>query len=182
MRRAPREALKNAEDKPGCRKQRTTMEEKVKAIIQEYGNDKSFVIPILQDIQKQFNYLPREALDALSVHLGVPQSLVYHLATFYRAFSLTPKGKYRLSLCVGTACHVRGAPQIADHLERTLNLKPGETSKDLEFSFETVNCLGACALGPILVVNDEYHGQMTIAKANKVLQGLGAKVASDEEA
>jgi NADH:ubiquinone oxidoreductase subunit E len=157
------------------------MEEKVKAIIAKYGNDKSFVIPILQDIQKQFNFLPREALDALSANLGVPHSLVYHLATFYRAFSLTPKGKYRLSLCMGTACHVRGAPLIADHIERTLELKPGETSKDLEYSFETVNCLGACALGPILVVNDEYHGQMTIAKANKVLQGLGAKVTSDEE-
>ena len=113
---------------------------------------------------------PREALDALCANLGVSQSLVYHLATFYRAFSLTPKGKYRLSLCLGTACHVRGAPQISDHVERTLGIKPGETSKDLEFSFETVNCLGACALGPILVVNDEYHGQMTIAKTSKVLQ------------
>ena len=158
------------------------MEEEVREIIQKYGNDKSFVIPILQDIQKQFNFLPREALDALSRNLEVPQSLVYHLATFYRAFSLTPKGKYRLSLCMGTACHVRGAPQIADHLERTLGIKVGETSKNLEFSFDTVNCLGACALGPILVVNDEYHGQMTIAKANKVMHGLGARVETDEEA
>jgi NADH-quinone oxidoreductase subunit E len=158
------------------------MEEKVKAIIGKYGSDKSFIIPILQDIQREFNYLPREALDALCANLGVSQSLVYHLATFYRAFSLTPKGKYRLSLCVGTACHVRGAPQISDHVERTLGIKPGETSKDLEFSFETVNCLGACALGPILVLNDEYHGQMTIAKTSKVLRGIGAKVETDEEA
>jgi len=158
------------------------MEDKVKTIIAKYGGDKSFVIPILQDIQREFNYLPREALDALSRNLGVPQSLVYHLATFYRAFSLVPKGKYRLSVCMGTACHVRGAPQIADHIERTLHLKPGETSKDLEYSLETVNCLGACALGPILVVNDEYHGQMTIAKTNKVLSGLGVKVGTDEEA
>jgi len=156
------------------------MEDKVREIIQKYGNDKSFVIPILQDIQREFNFLPREALEALCRHLGVSKSLVYHLATFYRAFSLTPKGKYRLSLCMGTACHVRSAPQIADHLERTLGLKPGETSKDLEFSFDTVNCLGACALGPILVVNDEYHGQMTIAKTNKVLKGIGAKVETDE--
>lgn len=158
------------------------MEEKVKTIIQRYGNDKSFVIPILQDIQREFNYLPREALDALSRNLGVPESLVYHLATFYRAFSLTPKGKYRLSLCTGTACHVRGAAQLGDHLERTLGIKAGETTKDLAYSYETVNCLGACALGPILVVNDEYHGQMTIAKTNKVLAGLGVEVEADEEA
>jgi NADH-quinone oxidoreductase subunit E len=156
------------------------METKVKAIIEKYGGDKSFIIPILQDIQREFNYLPREALDALCVNLDVPQSLVYHLATFYRAFSLTPKGKYRLSLCMGTACHVRGAPQIADHVERTLGIKPGETSKDLEYSLETVNCLGACALGPILVVNDEYHGQMTIAKTSKVLKSIGVKVETDE--
>jgi NADH-quinone oxidoreductase subunit E len=158
------------------------MEDKVKAIIQKYGSDKSFLIPILQDIQKQFNFLPREALDALSRNLGVPQSLIYHLSTFYRAFSLTPKGRYRLSLCMGTACHVRGAPLIADHIERTLGLKAGDTTKDLEYSYETVNCLGACALGPILVVNDEYHGQMTIAKANKVLASIGVQVQSDEEA
>jgi NADH-quinone oxidoreductase subunit E len=158
------------------------MEDKVKTIIEKYGNDKSFLIPILQDIQKQFNYLPREALDALSRNLGVPASLIYHLSTFYRAFSLKPKGRYRLSLCMGTACHVRGAPLIADHLERTLGIKAGDTTEDLEYSYETVNCLGACALGPILVVNDEYHGQMTIAKANKVLASIGVKVQSDEEA
>lgn len=158
------------------------MEEKVKVIIQRYGNDKSYVIPILQDIQREFNYLPREALDALCSILGVSQSLVYHLATFYRAFSLTPMGKHRLTVCMGTACHVRGAPQIADHLERTLGIKLGETSKDLEYSLETVNCLGACALGPILVVDDEYHGQMTIAKTGKVLASLGVKVQSDEKA
>lgn len=155
-------------------------EAKVREIVARYGNDRSFVIPIMQDIQREWNYLPREALDALVVTLGVPRSLVYHLATFYRAFSLTPKGKYRLSLCLGTACHVRGAPQIADHLERTLGIKAGETTADKKFSFETVNCLGACALGPILVVNDEYHGQITIDKTNKVLAGLGKKVDTDE--
>jgi len=156
------------------------MEDKVKDIIARYGNDKSYIIPILQDIQREFNYLPREALEALCANLGVSRSLVYHLATFYRAFSLTPKGRYRLNVCMGTACHVRGAPQIADHLERTLGLKAGETSKDLEYSLETVNCLGACALGPIIVVNDEYHGQMTIAKTNKVLKDIGVKVETDE--
>jgi NADH:ubiquinone oxidoreductase subunit E len=164
------------------KKKRDTTDAKVKEIIAAYGNDRSFVIPIMQDIQRAFNYLPREALDSLVENLGVARSLVYHLATFYRAFSLTPKGKYRLSLCLGTACHVRGAPVIADHITRTLGIKAGETTPDGEFSFETVNCLGACALGPILVVNDEYHGQITIAKTNKVLVALGKKVETDEEA
>ena len=158
------------------------VEAKVEEIVARYGRDKSFVIPIMQDIQREFNYLPREALDSLVASLGVTRSLVYHLATFYRAFSLEPKGRYRLSLCLGTACHVRGAPQIADHITRTLGIASGETTSDREFSFETVNCLGACALGPILVVNDEYHGQITIAKTNKVLAALGKKVEADEEA
>lgn len=162
-------------------KARTT-QHKVEEIVEKYGRDKSFVIPIMQDIQREWNHLSREALDALSSELQVPKSLIYHLATFYRAFSLKPKGKYRLSLCLGTACHVRGAAQIADHLSRTLGIPPGETTPDLEFSFETVNCLGACALGPILVVNDEYHGHMTIDAANKLLSKMGKKVGTDEEA
>ena len=157
------------------------MEEKIKAIIQKYGSDKGFLVPILQDVQKEFNYLPREALNKVSSNLGVPISRIYEVATFYKAFSLTPRGKNQLSLCLGTACHVRGAPLISEHIERTLNIKPGETTSDLEFTFETVNCLGACALGPILVVNGEYHGEMTISKASKILKKLGRKVKSDDE-
>jgi len=157
------------------------MEEKIKAIIQKYGSDKGFLVPILQDVQKEFNYLPREALNKVSSNLGVPISRIYEVATFYKAFSLTPRGKNQLSLCLGTACHVRGAPLISEHIERTLNIKPGETTSDLEFTFETVNCLGACALGPILVVNGEYHGEMTISKASKILKKLGKKVGSDDE-
>ncbi len=153
------------------------MEAQVKEIIQRYNQDKSFLIPILQDIQKQFNYLPREALNQVGNLLGVPLSQIYHVATFYKAFSLLPRGRHQLQLCLGTACHVRNAPMIGEHLERSL----GETSADLEFTFETVNCLGACALGPILVVNGEYHGQMNIAKTNKILKQLGKKVEGDDE-
>jgi NADH-quinone oxidoreductase subunit E len=157
------------------------MEAEVKEIIQRYNQDKGFLVPILQDVQKRFNYLPREALNSVSTLLGVPLSQIFHVATFYKAFSLLPRGKHQFQLCLGTACHVRNAPLLGDHIERTLGIKAGETTADLEFTFETVNCLGACALGPILVVDEEYHGQMTISKANKILKKMGKKVESDDE-
>jgi NADH-quinone oxidoreductase subunit E len=157
------------------------MEAEVKEIIQRYNQDKSFLVPILQDVQKRFNYLPREALNSVSTLLSIPLSQIYHVATFYKAFSLLPRGKHQFQLCLGTACHVRNAPLLGDHIERTLGIKAGETTADLEFTFETVNCLGACALGPILVVDEEYHGQMTISKANKILKKLGKKVETDDE-
>ncbi len=157
------------------------MKEKVREIIQKYNTDKSFLVPILQDVQKEFNYLPREALDAVSTILDLPLSRIFELATFYKAFSLTPRGRHQLSLCMGTACHVRGATLLQESIERGLNIKAGETSEDLEFTFETVNCLGACALGPILVVDEEYQGQVTLSKTNKILKTLGKKVATDDE-
>jgi len=157
------------------------MEAQVKEIIGRYNNDKSFLIPILQDVQKEFKYLPQDALGAVSRLLDVPISNIYEVSTFYKAFSLTPRGEHELSLCVGTACHVRGATLIGDHIERTLGIKAGETSPDLEFTYETVNCLGTCASGPVLVVDDEYYGSISIAKTNKILKSLGKKVKTDEE-
>ncbi|MCU0555842.1 MAG: NAD(P)H-dependent oxidoreductase subunit E [Desulfobacterales bacterium] len=157
------------------------MKEKVAEIIQKYNSNKGFLVPILQDVQKEFNYLPREALNAVSTILDLPLSRIYELATFYKAFSLTPRGRHQLSLCMGTACHVRGASLLQESIERGLNIKAGETSGDLEFTFETVNCLGACALGPILVVDEEYQGQVTLSKTNKILKTLGKKVATDDE-
>jgi len=157
------------------------MEAKVDAIIGKYESNKGFLVPILQDVQKEFNYLPREALLAVSKLLEVPLSRIFEIATFYKAFSLTPRGRHLLSLCLGTACHVRGAPLIQDNVERALEIKAGETTEVLEFTCETVNCLGACALGPILVVDEEYQGQVTLAKANKILKKLGKKVVTDEE-
>jgi NADH-quinone oxidoreductase subunit E len=157
------------------------MKEKVSKIIQKDNTDKSFLVPILLDVQKEFNYLPREALDAVSTILDLPLSRIFELATFYKAFSLTPRGRHQLSLCMGTACHVRGASLLQESIERGLNIKAGETSEDLEFTFETVNCLGACALGPILVVDEEYQGQVTLSKTNKILKTLGKKVATDDE-
>lgn len=152
------------------------MEEKVREIVQGYGGDKSYLVPIMQDVQKEFGYLSREALTAISANLGVPISRVYEVATFYKAFSLKPKGKRHISLCMGTACHVRGAGLIAGNITDILKIKDGETTADMEYSFETVGCLGACALGPILVVDGEYHGEMNIAKTTKLLKKLGKKV------
>jgi len=157
------------------------MEDKVKNIIKKYGSDKSFIVPILQDVQREFNYLPKDVLCAVSSQLSVPISRVYEVVTFYKAFSLKPKGRYQLTLCMGTACHVRGAELIARNVSDNLGIKEGDTTPDLEYSFETVGCLGACALGPILVVNGEYHGHMNIAKSTKILKKLGKKGATDDE-
>jgi NADH-quinone oxidoreductase subunit E len=152
------------------------MEEKVREIVQGYGGDRSYLVPIMQDVQKEFGYLSREALTAISAHLGVPVSRIYEVATFYKAFSLKPKGRHHISLCLGTACHVRGAELISGNITDMLKIKDGETSTDMEYSFETVGCLGACALGPIVVVDGEYHGEMNIAKTTKLLKKLGKKV------
>ncbi|MHB8830280.1 MAG: NADH-quinone oxidoreductase subunit NuoE [Syntrophales bacterium] len=152
------------------------MEEKVKEIVQGYGGDRSYLVPIMQDVQKELGYLSKDALMAISANLGVPVSRVYEVATFYKAFSLKPKGRHHISLCMGTACHVRGAEFIAANITSMLGIRDGETTADLEYSFETVGCLGACALGPIVVVDGEYHGEMNIAKTTKLLKKLGKKV------
>jgi NADH-quinone oxidoreductase subunit E len=157
------------------------MEAKVREIVDVYDANAGFLVPILQDVQREWNYLPQEALEAVCKTLDIPISRVYEVATFYKAFSLTPRGKYQVQLCLGTACHVRGANLLQDQIERTLDIRAGETTEDLEFTFETVNCLGACALGPVLVVNEEYHGQMTMSKTNKLFRKLGKEVKIDDE-
>ncbi len=128
------------------------------------------LISILEKIQAKYRYLPREAMILASEMLGVPLSQVYSVATFYHAFSLKPRGKHTISVCTGTACHVRGAVQVLDHLESRLNIAPGETSRDREFTLETVNCLGCCALGPVVVLDGEYEGQMTTRKVDKLIK------------
>jgi NADH-quinone oxidoreductase subunit E len=151
--------------------------EKTKKIVKQRGKDKSSLIAILQDIQDAFNYLPKEALIAAGKALEIPASRIYEVATFYNAFSLNPRGEHIVKVCMGTACHVRGASTILDKLERTLLLKPGETNQDQKFSLELVNCVGACAIGPVVVIDTEYHGQMTMGKVDKIIGKLkeGAK-------
>ena len=128
------------------------------------------LISVLDEIQAQYHYLPREAMILVSEWLGVPLSQVYSVATFYHAFSLVPRGKHKICVCTGTACHVRGAVQVLDRLETRLGVGAGETTRDRQFTLETVNCLGCCALGPVVVLDDEYEGQMTTRKVDKLLK------------
>ncbi|MGA2526637.1 MAG: NADH-quinone oxidoreductase subunit NuoE [Smithellaceae bacterium] len=154
------------------KKATTTIEAKTKEIIKKYSRDKSSVIAVLQDIQEQYNYLPKDALRIVNEEMEIPASRIYEVATFYNSFSLTPRGEHVIKLCQGTACHVRGAAAILDKLERTLGINPGETSSDQKFTLETVNCVGACALGPVMVVDGEYHGQVNMAKVDKIIGPL----------
>jgi NADH-quinone oxidoreductase subunit E len=142
------------------------------SILDRYGRDPANVISILQDIQTEANWLPEEDLRYVCTELDIPLSKMMALATFYKAFSLEPRGKHIVSVCLGTACHVRGAERILGAVERELGLKGGETDVDLQWTLETVGCLGACALGPIVVVDGEYHGQMTSVKATRLLQRI----------
>ena len=143
---------------------------KVKSHIKKYSNEKKALISILQDIQEEYNYLPQEALKIVSKTLGVPLIDIIGVATFYRAFSLEPRGKHLITVCLGTACHVRGGPKILEEFERKLNIEAGETSKDGQFSLETVACLGCCAIGPVAVVDGNYHAQITIQKVGSILK------------
>jgi NADH-quinone oxidoreductase subunit E len=133
-------------------------------IVKKYNYEHSSIIAMLQDLQELENYLPEKALEYLSEKLSMPLSKIYRIATFYNAFSLTPRGKYLINVCLGTACHVRGAAKVLDRTKLYLGVDVGEVTKDGLFSLETVNCLGACAMGPIVVVGSDYHGQMTPAK------------------
>ena len=139
-------------------------------ILGRHGRDPANIIAILQDIQVEVNWLPEEDLRYVCAQLEIPPSKMMALATFYKAFSLQPRGKHIVQACLGTACHVRGAVRILGAIERELGISAGETDEDLEWTLETVGCLGACALGPIVVIDGEYHGQMTSAKASRLLQ------------
>lgn len=142
----------------------------IDGILDRHGRDPANIIAILQDIQAEINWLPEEDLRYVCKQLQIPFSKMMSLASFYRAFSLKPRGKHIVQVCLGTACHVRGAERIADTIGRELGIQAeGGTDADLQFTLETVNCLGACALGPILVIDGEYHGGMTSAKATRLL-------------
>ena len=145
------------------------MKDKVTAIIKKYGSDSSQLVSILQDIQTEYNYLPRTALDKLAKKLDIPQSRVYSMATFFRAFSLEERGKHICNVCQGTACHVRGADLILESLERQLGVQRGQTTPDHKFTLETVNCMGCCATGPVVKIDDEFFGHMTNDKVEPML-------------
>jgi NADH-quinone oxidoreductase subunit E len=128
------------------------------------------LVSILQDVQAEYNYLPKEALVQVSQGLDIPLSQVYSVASFFKTFSLKPRGRHLINVCLGTACHVRGVVRVLDEIERRLGLRSGETTEDLRYTLETVNCVGACALGPIVVIDGNYSGQMTGSKVKLLLE------------
>ncbi len=142
----------------------------IETIISKYGNKESSILAILQDIQAKEKYLPREALELVGEKLNIPINKIYRIATFYRAFSLMPRGKHEVCVCMGTACHVRGAQRIVDQIKLELGIRPGETTKDQNFTLETVNCLGVCAAGPVVAINGEYFGKMSPGKVEGTLK------------
>jgi NADH-quinone oxidoreductase subunit E len=160
----------------------STLVDRVNEIIDNYGADRTNALAILQDIQREYNYLPRETLELAAQRLEITPGEIYRLATFFKAFSLQPKGEYMCRVCLGTACHVRGGPRILEALERELGIKAGQTTADGKFSLEAVRCLGACALGPIMVVNEEPHAYMSADKAISLIAKLAAGKVEQAEA
>lgn len=150
--------------------EQTNTIDRVDEIIEKYELSEKSLIPVLQDVQDLFHYLSEESLKRISEKLDIPLSRIYAVATFYNAFSLEPKGKYIIQVCMGTACHVRGAPAILEEAERLLGIERGKTSNDKMYTLETVNCVGACALGPIMIVNGKYHGHMVANKVKNILK------------
>jgi len=144
--------------------------DKIDQIIDKHLCEASSLIQILLEIQSENHWLPKEALERVSEKLKVPMSKIQHITTFYKSFSLVPKGRHEVHVCMGTACHVRGAQRVLDTVQDQIGIKPGETDVDLKFSLETVNCLGCCALGPVMVVDGEYHGNIVPAQLEDVLK------------
>jgi NADH-quinone oxidoreductase subunit E len=155
-------------------------ESKVKSLVTKYSGEKKALISILQDIQEEYNYLPQQALRIVSVILGIPLIDIIGVATFYRSFSLEPRGKHLITVCMGTACHVRGGPKILEEFERKLDIEAGETTEDRQFSLETVACLGCCAIGPVVVVDGDYYAQTSIRKVGSILKKYRTKEKKNE--
>ena len=140
------------------------------AIIDSYQGKTSGLTNILQNIQDEYNYLPPQAMERVAVKMDLPLSQVLHVATFYKAFSLEPRGEHLITVCLGTACHVRGGVRLVEQIERLLKIRAGGTTSDMQFTLETVNCVGSCALGPVMIVDGEYYGKMVSSKVERVLK------------
>jgi NADH:ubiquinone oxidoreductase subunit E len=145
--------------------------QKVDSLIDGYVDKKEELISLLQDVQAEFNYLPQDVLIRISQKLDIPLSQIFSVATFFKAFSLKPRGRHLVTVCLGTACHVRAGQRLVDKMERDYGIKPGETTEDTRFTLETVNCLGCCALGPVVVVDGKYESQVNADKLDRVLRG-----------
>ncbi|MCP4705409.1 MAG: NAD(P)H-dependent oxidoreductase subunit E [candidate division Zixibacteria bacterium] len=141
---------------------------KIQKVISKLSPDKKLLIMILQSIQHEFHYLPKESIKLVAEYLDMPQSTVYSAATFYKSFSLVPRGENIIKVCKGTACHIKGADLIIDQIDMGIGIRPGETTKDLKYTVEVVNCVGACAMAPVMIVNDKYFGEVKCNRAAKI--------------
>lgn len=143
---------------------------RLEAILSKYEGESTDLIPILQDIQDTYNYLPKEELKVVAERLNVPLTQVYGVATFYKMFSLVPKGRHQIKICLGTTCHLRGGPRLVDAVSSRLGCEVGYTTKDGLFSLETVGCLGSCAQAPVMMVDDKYFARVSVDKVGKILK------------
>ena len=144
--------------------------ERLAEIIERYDGQEGFLIQLLLDLQSEFNWISEDALSEISERLRIPRSRIYRIASFYEAISLKPIGKHKISVCMGTACQVRGSQMILDRTESKLRIKQGETTPDMKFTLKRVNCLGCCAIGPVMVVDDDYHGRVTSDRVKRILK------------
>ena len=151
---------------------------RVDTIVERHGGTATALLAILQDLQDEAHWLPREGLERIAARLGVPVARVYAMATFFTVFHLEPRGKHVCTVCMGTACHVRGAQRLLEQLERDLGVPSGGTTEDMLFSVEQVNCVGACALGPLVIVDGAYHGNMTSDKVSRVVKRIAKESGS----
>ena len=156
--------------------------ELIEQVVDRYSGDTGMLIPMMQDMQAELGYLPSEQLRCLGRRLEVPVSRIYAVATFYSSFRLAPKGAHEVTLCMGTVCYLKGAPNIAEAISREFSVEPGGTTRDRLFSFQAVNCVGACAVAPVMLVDGKYYESMTVESALEVLHGLATeKVATEKE-
>ncbi len=153
-----------------CNANGNCKDEKMEQILNKYTKEKSNLIQILNDVQESYGYIPKTAQLAISEYLGLPMAEIYGVVTFYSRFSLKPKGKYNISVCLGTACYVKGSEKVLDRLKEKLGIDVGETTPDGKFSIEATRCIGACGLAPVFTVNDEVYGNATPELMDKVLE------------
>jgi NADH-quinone oxidoreductase subunit E len=151
------------------------MEERLGTVFSSYNGKENELIPILQQVQEEFGYLPRKAIAEIAEFISVPESRVYSVATFYAQFRFTPIGRNRVMACRGTACHVRGGPRILEELEKQLGIKEGETTPDMQFSLETVACIGACGLAPTMMINKSTYGHLTTERVSEILDDIRSR-------
>ncbi|MFO7712250.1 MAG: NADH-quinone oxidoreductase subunit NuoE [Dehalococcoidia bacterium] len=145
-------------------------QKRLRQIVDKYADQEGALIQLLLDIQKEFNWVPKEAIQQISETLDIPLSQIYRVASFYNSVSLRPRGKHIVNVCLGTACQVRDGPRVMDRVSDVLGIEAGETTSDMKFTLERVNCLGCCALGPVMVVDGEYHGKVMPSKAEEILK------------